>query len=910
MDQKLYNFLTTVASISTKDNYNHITYEPKNYWKVNNYKSFWSGYCDLVQSYKEPFTKLCLGEKINDVIPLITTLSLRFYSDSDENIEPYDEDVLQWLCYVYQTVILENFKITTSTRMELVVVILESSSHWYETDKNGKRITNLEVRIQFPYSHIDYKVQNTVIKSRAIHLLKEHNVLSKFHRKPIGEWEEIIQTLDNSIVMYGSSEFSTKPKLELTHIWPYISKDILDNEEQVKDILLQDIFIPQYHAHVQQQLVPIDIFEKIKDYNHWLPMFLSLHYWPVELHSQQVTSVTNIELKEPEYSFGHRNREVSDNYVELSEKLVSMLNPKRFLEENYWLEIGRSLYFCHKGSNSGLESWIRYTQSALNNVPNPPVFLSYNDNSLTATCAKLYYSFTNSNITIKTLAWYAREDSYERYTSWHRNWCMPSIEAALSCLHTDVATALYYIYWLDFLYCPCGKGKWYQFRNHRWYEVNKEIEIRQVISSDFVKRFENIRSTLVNQFYQSNEHYEEEVILEKLSILIAKLKLVTFKNNIVKEAREKFNNNNFISLLDSNTNLVGVSNGVLEILKDKVIFRSSKPEDYISMSTNIPYNYYSWNDPLVKECMKWFSQVFTDKDLLHHFLKFASSCLKGRNSDKVFPIWTGEGDNSKSMIVKLFEHTFSSYCVKLPVSLLNERNIRSSNPTPQLARTKFTKIAFLDEPEDDIPIHKSSIKRYTGGDSFFARFLHDNGNDIQATFKLVLICNRIPSIPNADKAIKNRIKIFPFLSTWVDDAPEDEDEQYKQRKFRKDPFFENRIPTLAPAFLWILTEYYPFYYKEGLSDPPIVTESTKTYWDDNDIYTHFINDTVEKVRTDSGLYDKTARVTLSELYNSFKSWFVSSFPGSKIPEKPVFTTAISSRWGRPINNSWYGVRIK
>jgi hypothetical protein len=237
--------------------------------------------------------------------------------------------------------------------------------------------------------------------------------------------------------------------------------------------------------------------------------------------------------------------------------------------------------------------------------------------------------------------------------------------------------------------------------------------------------------------------------------------------------------------------------------------------------------------------------------------------------------------------------------------------MNASGPTPQLARAKSTRVAFLDEPEDDIPMHKGTIKRYTGGDSFFARLLQDNGGDVQATFKMILICNKVPVIANADKAIKNRTRIFPYLSTWSMDAPEDEREQYEQRKFKMDPTFERRIPVLAPAFLWIMAQYYPHYSSQGLVDPEIVTETTEAYWRDNDIYAQFAADTIREVYIDEAqtIRDESARLTLSEVYSEFKIWFRDAFPGTKVPERTVVRTELSSRWGRIQAGAWHGLAI-
>lgn len=972
MEPELRDILRAVATDPIGDSHTHVSlYGPHARWTVrpHNQTEFWTRYCDLVDRktngttdiVSEPFANICLAERPQEVMPQIAKFTFRFHADTtdDDTWEPYDDEFLQWLCHTYQSVLAEYFVITTDTRMELVASVLESTTHWYEEDREtGQRFMIMEVRLQFPYGRIDAGMQNRLVRPRVIQLLRNSNVMAKMQRQPIGDWEQIISAgiVNDPVVMYGSTSIQGQPKLTLTHIWPYISREMLEGGLQPEELSLEDSFVPQNHVHVQQQTVSADIFEDDEhDLDYWLPMFLSLGYWPtVLLPKQEVKDggrfTTQLRLlnAQPEQQrvFGvgnNRHQEFADESdMELAERMIPLISQQRFLREAFWLDIGKAMYVADEGGDNGLLSWTRHTERSLvslipwnrqvdrvstdiNNIPdflrNGIVVVDRTEGvtqenlsaAITEACRNLYYTFANSSITVKTLAWYAREDSPDRYANWHRDWCMSSMEQALSCLHTDVAIALNRVYWLDFVYCPIGKGKWFRFKNHRWHEVNQGIELRRAISSDFMKRFEAARMVLSRQIHDSTDEAFKgngEITMKKITTLIGKLKTVAFKSSIMTEACEHFNNDRFVNLLDTNAEMLGVTNGILEVLNRQVLFRHAKPEDYISMCTNIPYHVnFSWQHPLVVECMKWFGQVFTDRALLHHFLKFSASCLKGRNSDKIFPIFTGEGDNSKSMIVKLLEATFNSYCIKFDISNITGRNNNASGPTPQLARAKATRLALIDEPEDDVPMHKGVIKRWVGGDSFFARMLQDNGGDVQVTFKLGLICNKVPIIPNADKAIKNRVRLFPFLSVWVDDPPEDEAEQYRQRRFKKDPFFERRIPILAPAFLWIMTQYYPYYAAEGLQDPEIVTETTEAYWRDNDVYAQFAADTIQEVYTPGGDRDAGARVTLGEIYSEFKIWFRDAFPGNKVPERSVVRTELSSRWGRMHGNAWHGIRI-
>jgi P4 family phage/plasmid primase-like protien len=404
-----------------------------------------------------------------------------------------------------------------------------------------------------------------------------------------------------------------------------------------------------------------------------------------------------------------------------------------------------------------------------------------------------------------------------------------------------------------------------------------------------------------------------QATLKKIGGLLVKLKSHSFKKSVLAEACEFFRYDNFSDILDSNVNLTGVANGVLEIFNDNIEFRAAKPEDYVSMSTNIPFkDDLSWDHPLVAECMTWFRKVFHHDALIFYFLRFASSCLYGKNSDKVFSVWTGVGNNSKSMIVKLFEATLGAYCIKFPITMLTEKGGNASGPSPQLARAKNKRVAFMDEPDEDVSMNRSTIKKLTGGDSFFARLLHDNGGDIEATFKLILSCNKVPIIPGADPAVKRRMHITPYDSRWVDNAPEGEKEQMESRLYKLDSRFERQIPPLAPAFLWIMFQYYSEYAAHGLQIPQEVVAKTDSYWKENDLYAQFINEHIKEVKVMINgelISDVNACLTLKEIHDEFKEWFKSAFPSVKIPERMALRTELTERWGKMRGNSWAGIRF-
>ena len=118
------------------------------------------------------------------------------------------------------------------------------------------------------------------------------------------------------------------------------------------------------------------------------------------------------------------------------------------------------------------------------------------------------------------------------------------------------------------------------------------------------------------------------------------------------------------------------------------------------------------------------------------------------------------------------------------MAMLTGRVLRSSSgPNPELAQAKGARIAVLSEPDEEEKMSGGVIKRYTGGDRFFARMCNQNGNSIEALFKTILMCNDIPVVLAGGQAMVNRLSALPFLSKWVENPPESEEEQRQRKLF-------------------------------------------------------------------------------------------------------------------------------
>ena len=181
------------------------------------------------------------------------------------------------------------------------------------------------------------------------------------------------------------------------------------------------------------------------------------------------------------------------------------------------------------------------------------------------------------------------------------------------------------------------------------------------------------------------------------------------------------------------------------------------------------------------------------------------------------------------MIKKLREGVLGVYNVDFPVSMLTDSNQNRSGPSPEVAQAKGRAAPILPNLMGTFPMG-SLIKRYSGGDSIFARNCNENRGSFEPMFKMILYCNAVPPVEEADEATMNRITVVPFLSVYCQDAPATEEEQFHQKKFPMDPLFEDKVKKFRKPMLWLMVHYFNRYMTEGLSKPPLVKQYTEKYW--------------------------------------------------------------------------------
>lgn len=173
-------------------------------------------------------------------------------------------------------------------------------------------------------------------------------------------------------------------------------------------------------------------------------------------------------------------------------------------------------------------------------------------------------------------------------------------------------------------------------------------------------------------------------------------------DSVMRECRDMFLDETISDRLDSNQDLIGFSNGTLDLRELR--FRPSRAWDYISLSTG--YNFET-SPELIEEGEYILNSMFTDSNIARYFSEYSSRILKGGDNNRICTVFSGDTTNLiefyKSIFGEYFQIIDNLYLNIIPshkgcrVSLLENQNIDSvSYISRYLVNRLMTKITIFD----------------------------------------------------------------------------------------------------------------------------------------------------------------------------------------------------------------------
>ena len=869
----------------------------------NHFETFWQIYCDEVMNYNQT-DKYGIAEKPQKYIPIIADIDIKIkknnldakllnklndydkerqiigkshldnsYDELDDYI--YKEEQVLTVIKIIQQVLYET--IENCTDIQLTCCLLQKPI--YKVDYRGETYYKNGFHLHFPYIFVKLDEYNKYILSKILKQLKVSNIFSNLGI------EDSSKTLDTTIgtvpwLLYGSRKENSKAYL-LTKIF----------DSNCKEIAIEDAFRYYQIFDSAEHIIKIN-----KDINYFLPRILSIipfGRYPLQLKNNLECEIVNTSKENNDKNKYHSNKKITiEENLKIAEKLLPLLNETRYQEYNEWINIGWILYNIGDGSQEALDLWLDF---------------SAKDQSKFCyeTCYNIWSKMQKGDYSIGTLKYFAKLDNPELYNQFCQEETERYIHASLDGSHYDIAKLLYSKYGHEFVCASPSAKNWFQFNGNHWEEIEEGVYLRDKISNEIVKEYENIASEIKPDILKKGDLKTEKY--EQIKKKISQLKSSPFKINIMKEAADIFYNREFKNKLNTNPYLFGFKNGIYDLNKN--IFRLGKPDDFISNYSHIEYIEYNENDPKVIQVYDFFEKVFPDKSVRKYFLDYTSDIFVGGNHNKKVIFWTGEGDNGKSVTQTILEKMLGPLAIKFSTKLLTGKKQDIGSAGPELARAgNGVRLAVLEEPDNDEEINNGVLKSLSGNDSYWARDLFEKGKstkEIFPLFKLIFITNSLPKLKHSDKATWNRIRVIPFETTFVpvgQECPETYEEQLYHKKFPMDPDFSKKIPNLLSAFAWVLLEHRKKNLGKPIIEPEKVKIATSKYRNQNDVFKQYTEENI--------INDDNSFIKLNEIYENFKIWYKQSFPGSTIPTKNETKDKITKLWGEPTTGiKWIGKRI-
>lgn len=589
-----------------------------------------------------------------------------------------------------------------------------------------------------------------------------------------------------------------------------------------------------------------------------------------------------------------RTRNLDEILADLIEaqQYIDLIKDSRADNYNEWMTIGWILFCIGEGIQKALDMWI--------------TFSGRSEKFQDGVCDKVWSKMEIRGLSLGSLKHLAKEDSPSEYKAMKDTQIDFMLHQGISMAHNDIAKILYIMFENQYICADIEKDVWYEFRNHRWNRIAKGIGLRRNLSYQLVNKYAKMASDYMNKVITEEDQEKRNNYNTKAQLimkLIDKLKNNGFKTSVMKEAQEYFYDDHFIEKMDENPDLLIFENGVYDC-KGK-IFRDGRPDDYCTKSTGCYFRDFDVTDSKSDDLLNIFKKVFVNPKLFKFFRQTVSDLVRGGNRHKIFVIWTGMGDNGKSVIADLIEKGFGEYYYTPPTSLLTGKGGKADDATASLLPCKGARVVVASETDNSDILNCGTMKKLTGGDPFYARGLFKEPTKIHPHFKTILHCNKMPNVSAEDKASWNRIRVLPFESTFKKgkDVPFTEKEQYELKVFPMDKSLKDKLNDLKEVFIsWCIKQYEEIG-DADLYEPKEVNAATNIYRKSNDFYMQFID---EKIKHTG---NKKETISLTSVFTLFKDWYRDSYPGRKIPNRQQVKEALDKKLGDPVKGVWKGYVI-
>jgi hypothetical protein len=323
----------------------------------------------------------------------------------------------------------------------------------------------------------------------------------------------------------------------------------------------------------------------------------------------------------------------------------------------------------------------------------------------------------------------------------------------------------------------CSNNNWYVF-NDTWKLLETNFQINKKIYVELPEYYKK----LAEYFKKENNNNK----INFVNKIINSFKNTQFKSDILFEMKKLFRSTDekFESKLNTNPTLLGFNNGVFDF--DKMEFRKSLKEDFISMS--VGYNYLPDKSEYYNELIQFLEDIQPNTDDRNYILKLLSLSLVADNTQELLHVFSGVDTIGLNRLLGLIKLTFGDYFEMITsATLAKKQSMRRTD----LLVLKNKRIVIASKPEPNQKLNSSVIKQLTDNDSTITVFIGNNPIQLNPQLYLILLHDNIPVFDDNNTRLWNRTRCINF-----------------SEKNNDKPKSKNILNYWKNDFMLLLIEYY------------------------------------------------------------------------------------------------------
>jgi phage/plasmid-associated DNA primase len=300
----------------------------------------------------------------------------------------------------------------------------------------------------------------------------------------------------------------------------------------------------------------------------------------------------------------------------------------------------------------------------------------------------------------------------------------------------------------------------------------------------------------------------------------------SFSSQLCKYLESLLKDNAFIKLLDNTAGKFVFADGILN-LKTGKFSEGFKPEDYITVTSSIPYLQLVQNETKKQELLTELKKINNNNDThLDYMLSVVGHSLTGDSSleKSIYYIMDGTenqiGDNGKTLLFNLLKETFPDFVTDTEAKTLEDGYAKAHK---NIDKWKNMRLVYCEEGTKK-KVNASLIKKVGDGHTIENEIMFGVTEDIRIMFKMFVCTNHLPTIAKEEEAVYNRYKQLNLCSHFCRDGTRKEANPAKL-EFIADTSLPARLKDeYRDEVVLLMMEYAMRYYKKGI---PAIPEEYK-----------------------------------------------------------------------------------